>query len=144
MYSVFAMALSVVLIFWHFDCSLDFFNFSLRGTKIHPKKPARLHFLDQLKASFSSNICPDCISCHLEFQKFTDPPDCGMSSVHLLPKILHLLKNFLRTLINWTLLMSDNLPERVQILGHAHILYGKTELSAVKYFAICSYAVDFS
>jgi hypothetical protein len=29
-------------------------------------------------------------------------------------------------------------------LGHAHILYGKTELSAVKYFAICSYAVDFS
>jgi hypothetical protein len=64
-----------VLIFWHFDCSLDFFNFSLRGTKIHPKKPARLHFLDQLKASFSSNICSDCI-CHLEFQNFTgeDPP----------------------------------------------------------------------
>jgi hypothetical protein len=24
--------------------------------------------------------------------------------------------------INWTLRMSDNLPERVQILGHAHIL----------------------
>jgi hypothetical protein len=38
--------------------------------------------------------------------------------------------------------MSDNLPERVQILGHAHILnallYGKTELYAVKYFVICS------
>ena len=31
-----------VLILWHFDCSLDFFNFSLRGTKIHPKKPAFL------------------------------------------------------------------------------------------------------
>jgi hypothetical protein len=28
-----------VLILWHFDCSLDFFNFSLRGTNIHPKKP---------------------------------------------------------------------------------------------------------
>jgi hypothetical protein len=25
--------------------------------------------------------------------------------------------------INWTVLMSDNLPERVQILGHAHIIY---------------------
>ena len=39
-----------------------------------------LHFWDQLKASFSSNICPDCISCHLEFQNFqredprTPPP----------------------------------------------------------------------
>ena len=31
-----------VLILWHFDCSLDFFNFSLRGTKIHPKKHAFL------------------------------------------------------------------------------------------------------
>ena len=31
-----------VLILWHFDCSLDFFNFSLRGTNIHPKKPAFL------------------------------------------------------------------------------------------------------
>ena len=30
----------LVLILWHFDCSLDFCNFSLRGTKIHPKKPA--------------------------------------------------------------------------------------------------------
>jgi hypothetical protein len=37
--------------------------------------------------------------------------------------------------------MSDNLPERVQILGHVHIICitgGLTELSAVKYFAICS------
>jgi hypothetical protein len=29
---------------------------------------------------------------------------------------------FLFFFINWTLGMSDNLPERVQILGHAHIL----------------------
>ena len=29
---------------------------------------------------------------------------------------------FLFFFINWTLRMSDNLPERVQILGHAHIL----------------------
>jgi hypothetical protein len=36
----------------------------------------------------------------------------------------------------WTLRMSDNLVERVKILGHAHILYRTTELSAVKYFAI--------
>ena len=77
-----------------------------------------LHFWDQLKASFSSNICPDCISCHLEFQNVLgeDPPTphqcrggipppsnstlCVMSSLHLLPKILHLLKNFLRTLLS--------------------------------------------
>ena len=25
--------------------------------------------------------------------------------------------------INWTVCMSDNLPERVQILGHVHIIY---------------------
>jgi hypothetical protein len=25
--------------------------------------------------------------------------------------------------INWTVCMNDNLPERVQILGHAHIIY---------------------
>jgi hypothetical protein len=29
---------------------------------------------------------------------------------------------FLFFLINWTLCIGDNLPERVQILGHAHIL----------------------
>ena len=29
---------------------------------------------------------------------------------------------FLFFFINWTLRMSDNLPERVQILGHVHIL----------------------
>ena len=50
---------------------------------------------------------------------------------------------FLFFFINWTLRMSDtsNLPERVQILGHAHILcitVRKTEISAVKYFTICS------
>ena len=98
-----------VLILWHFMTSLDLFNFSLRGTKNHPKKPA-----------FSSNICPDCISCHLEFQNFPGegpgspanqewghPPLGlimpmalgGMSSLRLLPKTLHLLKNFLRTLL---------------------------------------------
>ena len=31
-----------VLILLHFDCSLDFYNFSLRRTKIHTKKPAFL------------------------------------------------------------------------------------------------------
>ena len=50
---------------------------------------------------------------------------------------------FLFFLINWTLCIGDNLPERVQILGHAHIIcitvpYGTTEIFAVKYFAICS------
>jgi hypothetical protein len=43
--------------------------------------------------------------------------------------------------INWTVRMSDNLPEIIQILGQAHIIcitVQKTESSAVKYFAICS------
>ena len=31
-------------------------------------------------------------------------------------------RNIFFFFINWTLRMSDNLPERVQILGHAHIL----------------------
>ena len=62
-----------VLILWHFDCSLDFFNFSLRGTKIHPKKPAflrpiksfiflkympRLHLLPSRISKFSNTHQP--------------------------------------------------------------------------------------
>jgi hypothetical protein len=43
--------------------------------------------------------------------------------------------------INWTVRMRDNLPERVKSwvtrISFA-LLYEKTELSAVKYFAICS------
>jgi hypothetical protein len=61
------------LIVWHFDCSLDFFNFSLRGTKIHPKKPAflrsiqsfiflkympRLHLLPSRISIFSGGESP--------------------------------------------------------------------------------------
>ena len=44
--------------------------------------------------------------------------------------------------INWSVRMRDNLPERVQILGHANIICittEMTELSAWKYFAICSF-----
>ena len=62
-----------VLILWHFDCSLDFFNFSLRGTMIHPKKPAffrpiksfiflkylpRLHLLPSRISKFSAGGPP--------------------------------------------------------------------------------------
>ena len=36
--------------------------------------------------------------------------------------VVHTEYIFICFLINWTLRMSDNLPERVQILGHAHIL----------------------
>ena len=111
MYSVFAMALSVgsnFVAFWLAWIS----SISLWEEQKFTLK--NLHFWDQLKAPFSSNICPDCISCHLEFQNFQGeypqtpcqpwggtPPSrthpCGMSSLRLLPKILHLLKNFLRT-----------------------------------------------
>ena len=63
-----------VLILWHFDCSLDFFNFSLRGTKIHSKKSAflrpikrfiflkympRLHLLPSRISKFSGGGPPD-------------------------------------------------------------------------------------
>ena len=63
----------LVLILWHFDCSLDFCNFSLRGTKIHPKKPAfvrpiksfiflkympRLHLLPSRISKFSAGGPP--------------------------------------------------------------------------------------
>ena len=54
-----------VLILWHFDCSLDFFNFSLRGTKIHPKKPA---FLRPIKSFIFLKYLPSRIS------KFPGPP----------------------------------------------------------------------
>ena len=67
MYSVFAMAFSVssnFVAFWLAWIS----SISLwEGQKFTLKN---LHFWDQLKASFSSNTCPDCISCHLEFQNF--------------------------------------------------------------------------
>ena len=84
-----------VLILLHFDCSLDFFNFSLRGTKIHPKKPAflrpiksfiflkymtRLHLLASRISKFSGGVPPT---------NQEDSP-CGMSSLRLLPKILYL------------------------------------------------------
>ena len=96
-----------VLILWHFDCSLDFFNFSLRGTKIHHKN---LHFWDQLKASFSSNICPDCIACHLDPPptKRVDPCPphaygsrghaCGMSQACPVSTYLQKFSIYLKTL----------------------------------------------
>ena len=109
-----------VLILWHFDCRLDFFNFSLRGTKIHPKKPAFLRPIKSfifLKYMPRLHLLPSRISKY--YGEDLDPPPTKrgytplsdspppltpmalryMSSLRLLPKILHLLKNFLRTLI---------------------------------------------
>jgi hypothetical protein len=47
-----------------------------------------LNFWDQLKASFSSNICPDCISCHLELQNFQgeDPRTPSWANITHPPK----------------------------------------------------------
>ena len=103
-----------VLILWHFDCSLDFFNFSLRGTQIHPKKPAflrpiksfiflkympRLHLLPSRISNFSRGEHPDPPHQPRGGAPPPSPSRCsGTCSLHLLPKILHLLKNFLRTL----------------------------------------------
>jgi hypothetical protein len=36
--------------------------------------------------------------------------------------VVHTEYIFISIFINWTVCMSDNLPERVQILGHAHII----------------------
>ena len=103
----------LVLILWHFDCSLDFCNFSLRGTKIHPKKPAfvrpiksfiflkympRLHLLPSRISKFSAGGPPDpprggkppSLTHPLGAQGHAEHA-CGMSSFRLLPKILHLL-----------------------------------------------------
>lgn len=57
-----------VLILWHFDCSLDFFNFSLRGTKIHPKKPA---FLRPIKSFIFLKYMP---RLHLLPSRISTPP----------------------------------------------------------------------
>ena len=89
-----------ILILWHFDYSLDFFNFSLRGTKIHPKKPAFLRPIKSfifLKYMPRLHLLPSRISTpptNRGDTPLSDSPACGMSSLHLLPKILHLLKNF--------------------------------------------------
>ena len=96
------------LILWHFDCSLDIFNFSLRGTKIHPKKTA---FFRSIKSFIFLKYMPRLHLLPSRISKLSGPPPqprggkppsrtqaCGMSSLQLLPKILHLPKNFLRTL----------------------------------------------
>ena len=104
-----------VLILWHFDCSLDFFNFSLRGTQIPPKKPAFFKPIKSfifLKYMSRLHLLPSRISKLPRTprqQRGGTPPSrthaygarghaYGMSSLRLFPKILHLLKNFLRTL----------------------------------------------
>ena len=66
----------LVLILWHFDCSLDFMNFSLRGTKIHPKKPA---FLRPIKSFIFLKYMPRLHLLPSRISKFSaggplDPP----------------------------------------------------------------------
>lgn len=63
-----------VLILWHFDCSLDFFNFSLRGTKIHRKKPA---FLRPIKSFIFLKYLPRLHLLPSRISKFAGggPPD---------------------------------------------------------------------
>jgi hypothetical protein len=89
----------------------------LRGTKIHPKKPA---FLRPIKSFIFLKYMPRLHLLPSRISKFSagGPPTnqegghhplwlaysarvhaTGMSSFRLLPKILHLLKNFLRTLL---------------------------------------------
>ena len=48
---------------------------------------------------------------------------CRMNQLFFLQLFLRGTRNiYIYFFINWTLCMSDNLPERVQILGHAHII----------------------
>ena len=63
-----------ILILWHFDCSLDFFNFSLRGTKIRPKKPA---FLRPIKSFIFLKYMPRLHLLPSRISKFSggEPPD---------------------------------------------------------------------
>ena len=114
-----------VLILRHFDCSLDFFNFSLRGTQIHPKKPA---FFKPIKSFIFLKYMPRLHLLPSRISKFSGPPptkrgemplqdspprSCiqrsGMSNLHLLPKILHLLKLFENPALNQWLTCSKQL-----------------------------------
>ena len=61
----------LILILWHFDCMLDFFNFSLRGTKIHPKKPA---FLRPIKSFIFLKYMPRLHLLPSRISKFSGPP----------------------------------------------------------------------
>ena len=60
-----------VLILWHFDCSLDFFNFSLRGTKIHSKKSA---FLRPIKSFIFLKYMPRLHLLPSRIFKLSGPP----------------------------------------------------------------------
>ena len=97
-----------VLIVWHFDCSLDFFNFSLRGTMIHSKKPA---FLRPIKSFVFLKYMPrlHLLPSRIFSGRTPGPPPTkrgtppsrtrplsrlwrsGTSNFRLLPKIPHLL-----------------------------------------------------
>jgi hypothetical protein len=87
----------------------------LRGIKIHPKKPA---FLRPIKSFIFLKYMPRLHLLPSRISKFSGPPPSqtrggkppshaystrghatGMFSLRLLPKIIHLLKNFLRTLV---------------------------------------------
>jgi hypothetical protein len=59
------------LILWHFDCSLDIFNFSLRGTKIHPKKTA---FFRSIKSFIFLKYMPRLHLLPSRISKFSGPP----------------------------------------------------------------------
>ena len=60
-----------VLILWHFDCSLNFFNFSLIGTKIHPKKPS---FLRPIKSFIFLKYKPRLHLLPSRISKISGPP----------------------------------------------------------------------
>ena len=79
-----------VLILWHFDCSLDFFNFSFRGTKIHPKKPA---FLRPIKSFIFLKYMPRLYLLPSRISKFSgggpsDPPPTSQIHPPLTPTVL--------------------------------------------------------
>jgi hypothetical protein len=69
---------------WHFDCSLDFFNFSLRGTKIHPKKPA---FLRPIKSFIFLKYMPRLHLLPSIISKFSGPPT-NQEGVRYVPPLM--------------------------------------------------------
>ena len=81
-----------VLILWHFDCSLDFFNFSLRGTKIHPKKPA---FLRPIKSFIFLKYMPRLHLLPSRISKFsnTHQPRGGKPPSRTCPPLFCLLRS---------------------------------------------------
>jgi hypothetical protein len=64
------------------------------------------------------------VSTHTFLTMIIEESVCFMSCEPIFLLQFLCCKHGIYLFINWTVRMSDNLPERVQIFGHAHIIVG--------------------